>query len=183
MNGVDFMKPKFINKYLKMAHAICQDNNACFSRTIGCIIVDNNHKIRGAGYNGAPRGVPHCDTDDHYLKIVKPQVSQEEWLFLIQQDRKNKCPRKILGYPSGEQVNICSCGHAESNAIVSSSDDLHNCHLFLWGATPCLNCAAMIIQAGIKFVYCSGFTETYKNWEGAKWLLEKASIQVYLQQK
>lgn len=44
--------------------------------------------------------------------------------------------------------------HAELNAILSAKEPLDGYSLFVWPFQPCSNCAAAIIQSGIKDVYC-----------------------------
>lgn len=44
--------------------------------------------------------------------------------------------------------------HAELNAILSAKEPLIGYSLFVWPFQPCANCAAAIIQSGIKDVYC-----------------------------
>lgn len=44
--------------------------------------------------------------------------------------------------------------HAELNAILSSKESLAGYSLFVWPFQPCAQCAAAIIQSGIKDVYC-----------------------------
>jgi dCMP deaminase len=44
--------------------------------------------------------------------------------------------------------------HAELNAILAAKEPLVGYSLFVWPFQPCSNCAAAIIQSGIKEVYC-----------------------------
>lgn len=44
--------------------------------------------------------------------------------------------------------------HAEINAILSAKEPLAGCSIFVWPFQPCAQCAAAIIQSGIKDVYC-----------------------------
>lgn len=44
--------------------------------------------------------------------------------------------------------------HAELNAILAAKEPLVGYSLFVWPFQPCSNCAAVIIQSGIKEVYC-----------------------------
>jgi dCMP deaminase len=44
--------------------------------------------------------------------------------------------------------------HAELNAILSAREPLHGYSLYVWPFPPCAQCAAAIIQAGIKAVFC-----------------------------
>lgn len=42
--------------------------------------------------------------------------------------------------------------HAEENAILFAKQNLEGCTIYLWPFPPCSNCAAKIIQTGIKRV-------------------------------
>ena len=55
----------------------------------------------------------------------------------LYQDRKRKYRRVI---------------HAEKNAILFAKQDLSNCKIYVWPMPPCAQCAAAIIQSGIKTV-------------------------------
>lgn len=44
--------------------------------------------------------------------------------------------------------------HAEQNAILSAKEPLNDCSIYVWKIPPCAQCAASIIQSGIKKVYC-----------------------------
>lgn len=85
------------------------------------------------------------------------------------------------GMPSGFP-NDCESGHftrpevlhAESNAIskcAKSTESSENASLFVT-LSPCLECAKLIIQCGIKEVY---YSELYHNLEGLE-LLNKTKI-------
>ncbi len=62
--------------------------------------------------------------------------------------------------------------HAELNAILFAKRDLRGCKLFVT-TSPCLHCAAMIIQTGIKEVY---FEEKYRDYSGIDFLIEHGII-------
>lgn len=44
--------------------------------------------------------------------------------------------------------------HAEENAIMFAKRDLSKCSLYISSLPPCSHCAGLIIQSGIKNVYC-----------------------------
>lgn len=44
--------------------------------------------------------------------------------------------------------------HAELNAILAAKEPLTGYSIFIWPFQPCAQCAAAIIQSGIKEVYC-----------------------------
>lgn len=68
--------------------------------------------------------------------------------------------------------------HAEANAItkVAKSNNSSNCATLYITTSPCIECAKLIIQSGIKRVV---FSEKYRKQEGLK-LLDRANIEMVL---
>jgi dCMP deaminase len=94
---------------------------------VGAVLV-RDKKILATGYNGAPSGLEHC------LDIG--------------------CLRQKLEIPSGERHELCRGLHAEQNALIQAS--LHGVSvkagtLYITNQ-PCIICAKMLINAGIKDV-------------------------------
>ncbi|MHB1347281.1 MAG: deoxycytidylate deaminase [Candidatus Humimicrobiaceae bacterium] len=124
--------------------------STCLRRKVGAIVV-NDKRILTTGYNGAPRGVKSC------LEI-------------------GKCMRQELGVPSGQRHEICRALHAEQNAIIQAayhgvkieSSDIYST------TQPCVLCAKMLINAGIKKIY---YYEDYPD-ELALELLKEASVEL-----
>ena len=125
--------------------------STCLRRQVGAVIVKDK-RILATGYNGAPSGFPHCgDTG---------------------------CLREQWRIPSGERQEICRGLHAEQNAIIQAAQhgvsvagsDIYTTH------QPCITCAKMIINAGIRRVFS---VECYPD-ELAKSFLEQAGIEVVL---
>ncbi len=81
-----------------------------------------------------------------------------------------------MGIPSGERHEICRGLHAEQNAIIQAA--LHGVSVAgadLYGThQPCITCAKMIINAGIRRVICF---DSYPD-ELARSFLEQASIEL-----
>ena len=44
--------------FMEIAHVVAK-RSTCFRESVGCILVRDN-KVVSIGYNGAPRGEPHC---------------------------------------------------------------------------------------------------------------------------
>ncbi|MHB8276418.1 MAG: deoxycytidylate deaminase [Candidatus Humimicrobiaceae bacterium] len=122
----------------------------CLRRKVGAIIVKDK-RILTTGYNGAPRGVKSC------LEI-------------------GKCMRQELGVPSGQRHEICRALHAEQNAIIQAA--YHGVQIEgsdIYSTTqPCVLCAKMLINAGIKKIY---YYEEYPD-ELALELLKEAGVEL-----
>lgn len=180
---------KFQDKYVNLAKAVARENDACYSRQLGVVIVDKDHKVRGIGYNGPPRGTPHTDSaeylggyfwnslkDNDKLSLFLTFNAEGEALkrnFIDAYEGKKVCPRKILGCKSGERPLLCSCVHAESNAI-ANSENVVGCAMYCATPIPCLTCTGIIINAGIKEIFCTD--ERYHT--QSQWLFEQAGVKL-----
>jgi dCMP deaminase len=117
------MRPSWDEYFSEIASKVAE-RSTCLRRHVGAIIV-RDKRILSTGYNGPPRGLPHCD--------------------------ETGCLREQLGIPSGQRQEICRGLHAEQNAIIQAA--LHG--VSVEGATvyvthqPCITCAKMIINSGI----------------------------------
>ncbi|MEG0918788.1 MAG: cytidine/deoxycytidylate deaminase family protein [Anaerovoracaceae bacterium] len=118
-------RPSWDEYFMKMAE-LTATRSTCLRRNVGAIIVSDKHII-ATGYNGAPKGVPHCE-------------------------EIGGCIREKMNIPSGERHELCRALHAEQNAIIQAA----NLGQSVEGGTiyvthqPCIICAKMIINAGIK---------------------------------
>ena len=124
-----FKKSQWDNYFHGLCIAVASKSN-CLSRQIGAVIV-KDHSIVSTGYNGPPRGYPHCDG--------------------------GKCPRQLKGYKSGEGLHECTAAHAEANAIVNAARNgvsTLGCTLYLNTMVPCKDCMILIINAGIIEIVC-----------------------------
>ena len=172
------MKEKFVGKYMRLARQIALDNNPCLSRKVGVVVVDPKTKgIVGAGYNGPPEGTPHCNELDFLANFVWPQLTDKEKVKLGSGGQletcqymasQNKCPRNILGYSCGKRAELCSCQHAERNALNKLPIAADGLVMFCWCGVPCIQCSGSIINAGIRAVYCLKQKEDYQ--PEARWL-------------
>jgi dCMP deaminase len=129
--------------------------STCRRRHVGAVIVKDK-RILSTGYNGAPSGFPHCD--------------------------ETGCLREQWGIPSGERQEICRGLHAEQNAIIQAA--LHGISVagadFYTTHQPCITCAKMIINAGIRRVvslevYPDGLALDFLNQAGVEFVLWKAT--------
>jgi dCMP deaminase len=104
----------------------------CTRRLIGSVVV-NGDEIKSTGYNGNPRGLPHCD--------------------------EIGCIRDDQNIPSGERSEVCTGVHAEQNALLQAGKGANGATMYVT-IVPCNTCAKMIINAGIKrVVYLDGYPE------------------------
>lgn len=69
----------------------------------------------------------------------------------------NGFPRGVGDSPeaiANRDVKLLRTIHAELNAILSAKEPMTGYSIFVWPFQPCAQCAAAIIQSGIKEVYC-----------------------------
>ena len=114
---------------------------------VGCVIVKDN-TIIGIGYNGMPSG----------------------WDNVCEEIKHTDFTGTVLMKSKPEVL------HAETNAIAKvsrSSNSTDNADLFVTHA-PCLECAKLIYQSGIKSVF---YRDTYRSEEGIKFL-QKCNVEV-----
>ena len=147
-------------------HDICKavaENSKCLSRQIGAILVKDK-TIIGTGYNGPPRGIPHCGLrsvegiDAAFTEAIKKK--NNELLYHVQSSEEGRCPRRILGFKSGEGLEWCVAGHAERNALINSA----RLGIPTWGTKmymncgiPCTPCLVEIINAGVEEIILTKF--------------------------
>ena len=112
--------------------------SSCLRRHVGAVIAKDK-RIMTTGYNGAPSGVQTCV-------------------------EKGECMRNKLNVPSGTHAELCYAAHAEQNAIIQAAKEgisLKGCTLYCTHQ-PCVVCAKMIINAGIKeVIYKEGYPDEF----------------------
>lgn len=114
---------------MQIAHLV-KSRATCPRRSVGAVIV-RDKRVIATGYNGAPRGLPHCPEGgpDH------------DWPLGCM--RSGHCIRAL---------------HAEQNALLQAAQVGVSCEGATIYVTcqPCNNCAKMIINAGIRRVIYEG---------------------------
>ena len=125
-----YTRPSWDKYFMEVAHLVSR-RATCLRRSVGAVLVKDK-KILATGYNGAPSGLKHCID--------------------------SKCLREILKIPSGERHELCRGLHAEQNVLlqaalsgISTKDSI----LYITNQ-PCIICAKMLINAGIKEIVIAG---------------------------
>ena len=60
-------RPDWPDYWMAMLPAVAA-RSTCLRRKVGCILVDAHQRIISTGYNGAIRGLPHCDEIGHQME-------------------------------------------------------------------------------------------------------------------
>lgn len=139
-------RPSWRETFMAVAWTMAA-RSTCLRRRVGAVLVIDNRLI-ATGYNGAPKGLPHC--------------------------REVGCLRDKLGVNSGERHELCRGVHAEENCIIQAAvfgvgtqgAEIYVTH------QPCSMCAKTLINAGIKAIY---FADGYPD-DMTQRLLSEAGI-------
>ena len=133
------MKTKFIDAHMKAAEVYAELSSATRLH-VGCVVVKDN-TIIGIGYNGMPSGWDNnCEVEIHEEDLGNSYL---------------KTRPEVL--------------HAETNAIAKvakSTNSTDGADMFITHA-PCLECAKLIHQAGIKNIW---FDKHYRDESGINFL-------------
>lgn len=154
----------FDERYLRMAH-IWAENSYALRLKVGSLMVKDG-MIISDGYNGMPSGFPNCCEC----------VSDLEGRKIIAFHDPVEANRYYTLHPQSKLVTYNEVLHAEANAITKvakSNNSSVGATLYVTDA-PCLNCAKLIIQAGIVRVV---YDRNYRDTAGIR-LLEEAGIEV-----
>lgn len=120
---------------MKFAHDV-KTRATCPRRHVGAIIVRDRH-ILTTGYNGAPRGLPHCPADGE----------KHDWPDGCL--RAGHCIRSL---------------HAEQNALLQAARlgvSVEGATIYVT-CQPCNACAKMILNAGIvKVIYEGDYPDEF----------------------
>ena len=139
------IKEKYLDAYMKTAKVFAALSSAK-RKHVGAVIVKDD-RIISIGYNGMPSGW------DNNCEYLQHRIAQEPIL-----------------------VTRAEVLHAESNAIAKlakSTESGDGASMFIT-CSPCIECAKMIYQSGIKEVF---YEEDYKSDQGLDFL-NKCGIKV-----
>jgi len=140
-------------------HNICNavgSKSNCLSRKIGSILVKDK-SIIASGYNGPSRGIPHCDSLERREAIISAFGIKDPFTINELKQKLNKCPRQVLGYKSGEGLEICIAAHSERNCIIDAARrgvNVYGSTLYLNTGIPCKDCLVEIINSGMQEIVC-----------------------------
>ncbi len=125
------LRPPWDAYFMEICHVVAK-RSTCLRRQVGAILVADR-RILATGYNGAPKGLPHCA-------------------------ELGGCYREKLGIPSGERQELCRGLHAEQNAIIQAA--VHGVRLVdvtcYSTIQPCVTCAKMLINADVRRIVFEG---------------------------
>lgn len=126
MFNMNTERPTWDEYFMKLAWLVAE-RSTCRRHHVGAVIA-RDKRILTTGYNGAAAGTKDC------IELG--------------------CLRDELKIPSGQRHEICRAIHAEQNAIIQGGFHGINIKDSILYCThsPCVLCAKMIVNAGIKKV-------------------------------
>lgn len=130
---------------LTIAYVMAQ-RGTCSRAQVGCVIALDG-RVLATGYNGAPRGMAHCDHPDGVPSSERPPDAE-------------MCRDSV---------------HAEANAVAFAARngvgiDGSTVYTTL---SPCVYCAQLLINAGTRRVVCG---EVYRDPSGVELLLRAGVV-------
>ena len=165
------MKEKFKQAYMDVAERFAELSHARRLH-VGAIVVKDD-RIISIGYNGMPAGWDNDCEDKVWDTGAGGWVSPEEFDAMYPYTEYNEEADEEYRYGLKTKPEVL---HAETNAIAKlakSTESGSGATMFITHS-PCLDCAKLIYQSGIKKVY---FREQYRDDVGLKFL-EASGIHV-----
>lgn len=158
------MKPKHIKAHMKTA-----ENYAGLSTArrlqVGAIIVKDD-RIISIGYNGMPSGWDNNCEDKVYDSGAGGWLDPEEFKAKFPYEEWHEQSGRNVAYGLKTKPEVL---HAEANAIAKvarSAESAENAVMFVTHA-PCMECAKLIYQSGIKQVF---WRHNYRSDDGLTFL-------------
>ena len=114
-------RPDWDRYFLEIAEAVALRGD-CRRKRVGCVLVDQDHRIIGTGYNGAEPGGPSC--------------------------LAGQCPRGLDDSPPDEDYSDCIAVHAEANALLFARASCKGATAYVttW---VCEGCKKLLRGAGV----------------------------------
>ena len=134
--------------FLRVAQEIASNSKAVRLK-VGSVLVNLDNHIIGTGYNGTPSG-SNYDIE----KLENVVVKRRYYLKLFFE-------KKTLIHTNPWVI------HSELNCILNATtNNLTGCKIYCTHS-PCVHCAAIIVQKGISHVY---YLDEYRNTKGLDFL-------------
>ncbi|HOQ25420.1 MAG TPA: cytidine/deoxycytidylate deaminase family protein [Methanomassiliicoccaceae archaeon] len=134
--------------FMRMAELVAT-RSTCLRRNVGAVVVKEK-RVLTTGYNGAPKGMEHCE-------VVG-------------------CVRMNNHIESGTRHELCRGVHAEQNAVIQAAYfgvSIKDSTIYTTNF-PCVMCAKILVNAGInEIVYKDDYID-----ELSKKLLEESKVVV-----
>jgi len=145
------MKKQWHSIFMKVA-LIMAESSTCIRKQVGAVLVKEG-RIVSTGYNGVVKGAVHCKEKFKGRKHDKALYDEHGYWSTLNEI------------------------HAETNAVVwaaRSGVQTNGATIYIT-LSPCINCAKLLVQAGIKAVY---YNELYDRETSGIDFLKKNKVKV-----
>lgn len=110
--------------FMRIAQVVAT-RGTCGRRRVGCVLVSHLGHILATGYNGVPRGFPHC----------------------------TEIPCEGAKFGSGDALDKCLATHAEQNALLQCPD-VERIHTCFSTTSPCIHCVKLLLNTScIRIIF------------------------------
>ena len=147
INFKEEVRPSWDRYFMQLARHTSSRSN-CMKRKVGCI-VEKNHRVIAAGYNGTPYPMRNCN-DGGCPRCNNPEIR------------------------GGQRLEECFCIHAEENALLECGKAAFGATLYC-STCPCIGCAKKIVQVGIARVF---YSDTFHMDAIAHFIFDEAKIEI-----
>jgi dCMP deaminase len=133
------MRPSKIDYFMTIAQVV-STRGTCIRRQVGCVLIDFHDHIMSTGYNGVPKGMPHCIDE----------------------------PCSGADCESGQGLELCEAIHAEQNALLQCKDTnfIKACYTTVF---PCMHCIKLLMNTSCNEIfYMNTYTNMEKS--AKRWL-------------
>ena len=165
------MKTKYIQSYMETAEIFAEQSSAKRLH-VGAVIVKDD-RIISIGYNGMPSGWDNDCEDRVWDSGAGGWLSPEEIESQYPYEGWHEGAQRNVRYGLKTKPEVL---HAETNAIAKlakSTESGDGAVLFVTHS-PCLDCAKLIYQSGIRSVF---YRNSYRDTKGTDFL-EKSGVKV-----
>jgi len=148
----------------------------CSRAQVG-VVFAREGRILATGYNGAPRGLPHCEHESYTIVDYDPN-GEPSWVDYLRESRSLWVGETWYfdGQTTSNEPTCTVVEHAERNAVAFAARQgirLGGSRAFCTHA-PCLDCARALLSVGIESLT---YETPYRITAGVE-LLQKQGIQV-----
>ena len=147
-----YMTPAKHRKWLLACDSLANIFSTCAKRKYCSIILAENERVCGFGYNGSPPQHAHCD--------------------------EGHCPRFLQNSANGSNYDNCFANHAEANALLWSDISARQNGTLIINGPPCFGCCKLIASSGIRNVVMY-IDKNYKEWETCADFLMTSNINIF----
>jgi len=114
------MRASVDQTFMEMAYTMSR-RATCIRRQVGCVLTNELNHVIATGYNGVPRGLPHCIDE----------------------------PCEGATSSSGTDLDKCQAIHAEQNALLQCHN-VEAIHTAYCTTQPCITCIKLLLNTRCK---------------------------------